>query len=138
MRKEQSNKDLCNILEITGRVDHKTLKKQYKTLALLHHPDKNNNSEESTKKFSELVVAYGNLSEQFNDRVTHIDCDHTTKRPIDLTLDNVEVVILFFIRIFGAFLITSIPISGILYAVKKLYEELTPVGEATAEPEDYA
>lgn len=44
----------CRYSEITI----KTLKKQYHRLALQNHPDKNNNSEESTKRFQDITDAY--------------------------------------------------------------------------------
>ena len=41
-----------------------TIKKQYYKLALLHHPDKHSNSEESTKRFQSINTAYQYLKKE--------------------------------------------------------------------------
>jgi hypothetical protein len=56
----------CNILEletIRGITIDK-LKKQYHKLAVLNHPDKNGNSDESTKKFQMIGEAYNLLKRE--------------------------------------------------------------------------
>ena len=39
------------------------IKKAYRTLSMKHHPDKNNNTDESKKKFQEINEAYETLSD---------------------------------------------------------------------------
>jgi curved DNA-binding protein CbpA len=46
------------ILEMDATTDLKYLKKQYHKLALLHHPDKNGNTDESKLKFQDINEAY--------------------------------------------------------------------------------
>lgn len=68
------------ILEIEKKhsVNYKLIKKQYHKLALLHHPDKNNNTEEAKKRFQELNEAFLYLKQIY-------DCDHTED---DTDIDN--------------------------------------------------
>ena len=63
-------KDAFEILEIDF-VDIKyedlsldLLKKQYRKMALKHHPDKNGNTEESTEKFKKINEAYSYLKRE--------------------------------------------------------------------------
>jgi DnaJ-class molecular chaperone len=55
--------DYYKILGITKDSDQIQIRKAFRQLALLHHPDKNKNSEESKVKFMELVQAYEVLSD---------------------------------------------------------------------------
>ena len=52
------------ILELSNNIsyDEKIIKKQYHSLCLKYHPDKNNNDEQCTKKFQEINEAYQFLS----------------------------------------------------------------------------
>jgi len=56
--------DYYKILGIPKDSDQIQIRKAFRQLALLHHPDKNKNSEESKVKFMELVQAYEVLSDQ--------------------------------------------------------------------------
>ena len=56
--------DYYKILGITKDSDQIQIRKAFRQLALLHHPDKNKNSEESKVKFMELVQAYEVLSDE--------------------------------------------------------------------------
>lgn len=56
--------DYYKILGIAKDSDQIQIKKAFRQLALLHHPDKNKNSEESKVKFMELVQAYEVLSDE--------------------------------------------------------------------------
>lgn len=49
-------------LELIQIVNKQLVKKQYRQLALQHHPDKNNNSPESTEKFKQINEAYNYLN----------------------------------------------------------------------------
>ena len=56
--------DYYKILGIAKDSDQIQIRKAFRQLALLHHPDKNKNSEESKMKFMELVKAYEVLSDE--------------------------------------------------------------------------
>jgi len=56
--------DYYKILGIAKDSDQIQIRKAFRQLALLHHPDKNKNSEESKEKFMELVQAYEVLSDE--------------------------------------------------------------------------
>lgn len=51
----------CNILNLIEPFTHNELKKNYHIMALKYHPDKNNNSEESTIIFKSINSAYNCL-----------------------------------------------------------------------------
>lgn len=51
------------------------LKKQYKKLALKHHPDKNGNTAESNEKFQKINEAYNYLKTNFYDDVHDLQSD---------------------------------------------------------------
>lgn len=53
----------CEILEmdVMQIVDVENIRRQYRKLALQHHPDKNDNSPESNEKFKEINEAYNHL-----------------------------------------------------------------------------
>jgi curved DNA-binding protein CbpA len=63
-------KDAFDILEINyiqidlQELTHDYLKKQYKKMALKHHPDKNGNTLESTEKFKKINEAYNFLKKE--------------------------------------------------------------------------
>ncbi len=56
--------DYYKILGIAKDSDQIQIRNAFRQLALLHHPDKNKNSEESKVKFMELVQAYEVLSDE--------------------------------------------------------------------------
>ena len=53
-----ADEDYYKILEINRDASSEEIKKAYRKLSMIHHPDKNGNSEESTKKFKLLASAY--------------------------------------------------------------------------------
>ena len=53
------------ILHIEPTASLQDIKKAYRRLALLYHPDKNSNSKESTELFKQLSEAYQVLSDLF-------------------------------------------------------------------------
>lgn len=55
-------KDYYEILEIEKSASEDEIRKSYRKLALIHHPDKNQNSPESVEKFKEISEAYSTLS----------------------------------------------------------------------------
>jgi len=68
-----------NILEIsldtisTDELTNEYIKKKYHKVALKNHPDKNNNSKESIKKFQEIQQAYNYLLDNEIFKDTHIN-----------------------------------------------------------------
>jgi hypothetical protein len=75
-----------NILEIDllyyDKIDLKYLKTQYHKLSLKHHPDKNSNDVEATKKFQEIGEAYSLLKREIsiinNTNETEEDNNHSS------------------------------------------------------------
>jgi DnaJ-class molecular chaperone len=57
-----SNKDYYKILDLDKKCSEDDIKKSYKKLALLYHPDKNQGNEDFTNKFKEISEAYSILS----------------------------------------------------------------------------
>ena len=57
-----SNHKYYKILELQPSASEDAIKKSYRKLSLKHHPDRNNNSEESKKKFQEINEAYEKLT----------------------------------------------------------------------------
>ena len=55
-------KDYYSILNLDRNATTEEIKKSYKKLALLYHPDKNQGNAEATEKFKEVSEAYGVLS----------------------------------------------------------------------------
>ena len=60
MREEQASEDedYYKILEVNRDASSEEIKKAYRKLSMIHHPDKNGNSEDSTIKFKLLASAY--------------------------------------------------------------------------------
>jgi len=52
-----------NILEVPENATGDEIKKAYRRLSLIHHPDKNNNSAESATKFQKISEAYETLGD---------------------------------------------------------------------------
>lgn len=65
-----------NILEVPETASADEIKKAYRRLSLIHHPDKNNNSPESATKFQKISEAYETIG------------DAEKKREYDLTRNN--------------------------------------------------
>ena len=67
--------EACNIFQIYSfnNIDGKFLKKKYYKLSLLHHPDKHNNSSESTEKFKKINMAYELLKQEINEEDDFIE-----------------------------------------------------------------
>jgi curved DNA-binding protein CbpA len=56
--------DHYKVLEVSYTASQDDIRKSFRYLALKYHPDKNKNSEESKRKFMEIVEAYKVLSDE--------------------------------------------------------------------------
>ena len=56
-------KDYYKILEVERNASEADIKKSYRKLAMLHHPDRNKDNPESEAKFKEISEAYEVLSD---------------------------------------------------------------------------
>jgi DnaJ-class molecular chaperone len=65
------DKDYFKILGVDEKASDDEIKKAYRKLSMLHHPDKNGNTDESKQKFQELNNAYATLSDA-NKRRTYM------------------------------------------------------------------
>jgi curved DNA-binding protein CbpA len=78
-------KDAFNILEIDisiisyNDISLEYLKKQYRKLALKHHPDKNGNTLDSNEKFKQINEAYTYLKKEIH----HLNPDYDTSIELD-------------------------------------------------------
>ena len=70
------NNSFYNVLDIPETASQPDIKKAYRALSMIHHPDKNNNSQESTEKFQKISEAYEVLS------------DPEKKKEYDMTRNN--------------------------------------------------
>jgi DnaJ-class molecular chaperone len=69
-------KHALDVLNLKTNYTLEELKKSYRLHAMTHHPDKNNNSEESCEKFKEVNSAYlclYNLSVSLGSHASHVD-----------------------------------------------------------------
>ncbi len=57
------DKDYYKILGVDEKSSEDEIKKAYRRMSMLHHPDKNGNTDESKQMFQELNNAYANLSD---------------------------------------------------------------------------
>ena len=81
------------ILNISPTASLKDIKKAYHKLALQYHPDKNNNSEESTEQFKLISVAYQVLSDPT--QRSYYDNTGQTNMDFDL-MTSIELFKVFF------------------------------------------
>ena len=58
------NNSFYNILEVPETASQDEIKKAYRKLSMMYHPDKNGNSQESTEKFQKISEAYEVLGDQ--------------------------------------------------------------------------
>ena len=82
-------KDAFNILEIDISISYNDisleyLKKQYRKLALKHHPDKNGNTLDSNEKFKQINEAYHYLKKEIH----HLNPDYNTSIDEDETFTS--------------------------------------------------
>ncbi|KAI1374993.1 hypothetical protein F4677DRAFT_455187 [Hypoxylon crocopeplum] len=61
--KKSQRKDYYKILNVGKDADESGIKKAYRKLAIVHHPDKNPNDEEAAERFKDIGEAYETLSD---------------------------------------------------------------------------
>ncbi|KAF2395540.1 TPR-like protein [Trichodelitschia bisporula] len=61
--KKAKRKDYYKILGVDKDADENTIKKAYRKLAIVHHPDKNQGDEEAAERFKDIGEAYETLSD---------------------------------------------------------------------------
>ena len=61
---EDGEEDYYKLLEVKRDASFEEIKKAYRRLSMIHHPDKNGNCEESTIRFKQLANAYETLSDE--------------------------------------------------------------------------
>ncbi len=61
--KKSQRKDYYKILGVTKDADDKEIKKAYRKLAVVHHPDKNPGDEDAEARFKDIGEAYETLSD---------------------------------------------------------------------------
>jgi len=86
----------CEILEIEyNNLSLEVLKKQYHKLSLKHHPDKNNNSFESTEKFKLISESYNLLKSEleFIEKDFNSNDDYKTPEYINVLSIFIESII---------------------------------------------
>ena len=85
--------DYYKILEIKCDASNEEIKKAYRRLSMIHHPDKNESSEESNIKFKQLAAAYETLSDPdkrrmydmgFSNGLGGLDFENMNINPFDI------------------------------------------------------
>ncbi|KKA31022.1 hypothetical protein TD95_004118, partial [Thielaviopsis punctulata] len=61
--KKSQRKDYYKILGVEKTADDNAIKKAYRKLAIVHHPDKNPNDPQAEERFKDISEAYENLSD---------------------------------------------------------------------------
>jgi DnaJ homolog subfamily C member 7 len=61
--KKSQRKDYYKILGVEKDADDNAIKKAYRKLAIIHHPDKNPNDEQAAERFKDIGEAYETLSD---------------------------------------------------------------------------
>ncbi|KAI1813937.1 TPR-like protein [Poronia punctata] len=61
--KKSQRKDYYKILGVSKDADDATIKKAYRKLAIIHHPDKNRDDESAAERFKDIGEAYETLSD---------------------------------------------------------------------------
>jgi len=68
--KNNKEETFYDILGLDEKCTPEDIKKAYRKLSFMHHPDKNGNSQESTEKFQKISEAFSILSDP-NERIKY-------------------------------------------------------------------
>jgi DnaJ-class molecular chaperone len=63
MKTSGSTETFYDVLGVDEKCSQDEIKKAYRKLSFIHHPDKNGNSQESTEKFQKISEAFSILSD---------------------------------------------------------------------------
>jgi len=63
MLSQAEERDFYKIMGLSRNAQEKEIKRAFKRLSLIHHPDKNPNDETALKKFQDISSAYEFLSD---------------------------------------------------------------------------
>jgi DnaJ family protein C protein 7 len=61
--KKSKRKDYYQILGVEKDADDNQIKKAYRRVALVHHPDKNPGDDDAAERFKDITEAYETLSD---------------------------------------------------------------------------
>ena len=99
-KNEDGEEDYYKLLQVNSDASFEEIKKAYRRLSMIHHPDKNGNCEESTIKFKQLANAYETLSDE-NKRAMYdmgIRNGNMGSMPFDMNINPFDI----FNMIFGS------------------------------------
>ena len=96
-----STSNYYNILEVAENASPEEIKKAYRRLSMIHHPDKNNNNPVATENFKKIAEAYETLGDP--DKKKEYDMtrsnpffkmmggngSHHTSSPMDIPIDEI-------------------------------------------------
>ncbi|XP_033736216.1 uncharacterized protein LOC117324458 isoform X2 [Pecten maximus] len=74
LKREAARQKYLEVFELDTNATDEDIKKAYKKLALMYHPDKNLNDPDATQKFQELSKAYLELTKSREAFCTHCGC----------------------------------------------------------------
>jgi DnaJ-class molecular chaperone len=80
--------DILEIEHVNCEMSFENLKKQYRKMALKHHPDKNGNTFESKNRFQQINEAFTCLKRNMNDCAKHENEDNDEDKDNDEDEDN--------------------------------------------------
>ena len=97
-KNEDGEEDYYRLLEVNRDASFEEIKKAYRRLSMIHHPDKNGNSEESTIKFKQLANAYETLSDENKRAMYDMGIRGDSSMPFEMNINPFDI----FNMIFGS------------------------------------
>lgn len=97
-----STSNYYNILEVAENASSEEIKKAYRRLSMIHHPDKNKNNPVATEKFQKIAEAYETLGDSEKKKEYDMSRNnpffkmmggngshHTSSSPMDIPIDEI-------------------------------------------------